>query len=173
MTLALFLVWFFSPIPLALGLEYLQGRWMLQDSALQWPFMLGAAAVWFIVGAGPYLWSVREGLEWRLVAMVLGWAALTGWYAGPIAMNVVNHRGHAERRPTEFHPVGHSKQLFSLAAGDAALDGVTFTCASTQWGARERGGRAPGRVARGRLGLWWGELEREEPPNHASPGERR
>lgn len=153
-------------LPIILGIAHgiVWARWILQDTPRTYIFMLGVAVLVGLLAGGPLLWFARAQLSWQMVLGATLWAALGGWYGGPLLLNLLNHTGDAVATPVELENRGITGKLVKVgivgAPGQPPADDPTFTCGRLTWQEHYRGPTAatPGRLYRGRLGLLWLEL---------------
>lgn len=140
-----------------------QNRWMLQDTPSELAHGGAVFAVVFVPLAATLLWLTRShggGVPWAALG---GWAlcsALSGWYGGPVVLNLRNHASDVPGQAVELAAVKHLKQAMSVRILGEAYQGITFTCEAGTWRKHYSEARrtAPGLVFRGRLGLLWVEF---------------
>jgi len=167
--LPLLLIALALPIGLAVAHGLTQARWIMQDTPRAYVFMGIVALAIAVVMLGPALWIARAHIGGRALAGGLLWAALAGWYGGPLLLNLLNHTADAAAQPVEVKVLGSGgRQLVQLGVVSTGAtgtdghgpDGVVFTCGKVTWQAHYRGAgtTTPARLYRGRLGLFWLEL---------------
>ena len=114
----------------------MQARWILQDTTRAYVFMGIVALALAVVMLGPAFWITRAHLGWREIVGCLLWAALSGWYGGPLLLNLLNHTADAAAQSVEVKVLGSGgRQLVQLgvvsggATGNDGRgpDGVVFT----------------------------------------------
>jgi hypothetical protein len=155
---AFFIVWFGLPIFCASALQPFGRRYILQD------------------GAGWVLWAIVAGLAWFLLTLLIPgiatvfrspkmtvllvfWAALTGWWAGLLAIRLVNCAADSsEARQASIAKVDWTAwRGMAVVTISAPSPGVAFPCPNEAWIEGEAAGKRFF-VHKGRLGLLWGEL---------------
>jgi hypothetical protein len=158
MKAAFFIVWlglsFFSP----LMLEVVGRRYLLQESARAAVWQIVAGLAWFVVssraiGFGTLLRSPKG------IGGLLFCAALVGWYAGLLAIRLVNCLGDSSE-PQQASIANLDSTAWrgmTVVTISAPSPGVMFACPNDTWAAGEAAGKRLF-VHVGRLGLLWGEL---------------
>ncbi len=154
---ALLLGWFAFPLVCAVALTFVGSRYILQETGwLLWG--LGTGGLWLAVTlvilpglAAALLRAPKEAFAF------VGWAALTGWYAGMLAIRLVDCVGDgSDASPAVIAKIGRAGRMTEVTIGEP-YPGTAFSCPHTTWLAGEASGKRFF-VHRGRLGLLWGEL---------------
>ncbi len=154
---AMFVGWFGLPILCAMALMFVGSRYILQES-------------------GGVLWGLCTGVLWLAVALLIPglgtallpspkvalafvfWAAVAGWYAGLLAIRVVNCAGdRSEALPAKIAKVDGSIRGMTVVTIGEPYPGTVFECPKEAWLSGEAAGKRFF-VHRGRLGLLWGEF---------------
>jgi hypothetical protein len=156
-----FVVWFVLPLPLGIIHGLVQNRWMLQDTSRAWAYIGVVAAVLFLAIAIPLVIFQRSLFQWSVLLGLAGWSLLSGWYGGPIALNLRNHSSTAHGQEVRFKIVHLLKGLVEIQTVEEDNDKITFKCSTSLWTSHyhPETRTAPGLVYRGRLGLLWGEFK--------------
>jgi hypothetical protein len=159
----LLVLWLASLVFLVAFRGAIQDRWMLQDTPKELAYAGIVSALFFlpvVIALIGMARARRQSFPWHELGGWILCSALSGWYGGPIALNLRNHSGSASAQPVEFKAVKHLKQAMSLRIAGEGYDDVTFTCAIGTWRKHyvEARRTASGFIYRGRLGLLWGEL---------------
>jgi hypothetical protein len=155
--IALAVGWFGMPIFCAMTLQAVGSKYLLQE------------------GGRPVLWGVAAGVTWFLVSLLIPgfftlvrspkvllmlvlWAALTGWYAGLLAIRVVNCvADRSEAVPAAIAKIDGTVRMMTLVTIADPSPGVVLACPRATWVEGETAGKRLF-VHTGRLGLLWGEL---------------
>ncbi len=161
------ILWLLLPVASAVAWHVVSDRLILQDSWRRWIAVGGAAVVYAALGLWLFGWRVPGGARagWFLIA----WALLAGYYAGPLALALVNSAAdHSSPRTVLLEDAGaRLRALTRLRAIAPDLAGVTFTCSRRAWQAARTGdgrGGVPAALRRGRLGILWVALDPTPPP---------
>jgi hypothetical protein len=128
-----FVVWFVLPLPLGIIHGLVQNRWMLQDTSRAWAYIGVVAAVLFLAIAIPLVIFQRSLFQWSVLLGLAGWSLLSGWYGGPIALNLRNHSSTAHGQEVEFKIVHLLKGLVEIQAVGETTTEDTFKCSTSLW----------------------------------------
>jgi hypothetical protein len=153
-----FVVWFGSPILCANAMEVIDRKYILQDGGGWVIWAIVAALAWFLLTLLiPGIATVFRSPK-MTIALVF-WAALTGHWAGLLAIRLVNCAADSsEAQQASIAKVDWTAwRQMAVVTISSPSPGVAFPCPNEAW----REGEAEGKrffVHKGRLGLLWGEL---------------
>jgi hypothetical protein len=162
--IALFVLVWLVLLPVSFVVHWILGdHWILQRTWKVEVAVVITAAVLFALVVSTYLWSTwseREPLSWSGIVGLACYSLLSGWSTGNVVLNVLNHTNAAIPQFVQFKIVRLQRNAVDIRALGEAYDGITFWCGLSLWrasGGYDKG-TAPGRLYRGKLGLYWAEI---------------